>query len=111
MATDAVSESALKLASETLDAHARETVRWHFSPDTGSPFWLDWAKKQGSDPCSEIKCFADLITRFPHFQDEWLRDLQPEGWVPKKYQGRPFNILETGGTTGMRKQRIGWGDY
>ena len=59
----------------------------------------------------EIKSFADIIARFPHFQDEWLRDLQPDVWVPKKYQGRPFNIFETGGTTGMPKQRIGWDDY
>ncbi len=26
-------------------------------------------------------------------------------------KGRPFNIFETGGTTGMPKQRIGWEDY
>ena len=25
--------------------------------------------------------------------------------------GRPFNIFETGGTTGMPKQRIGWDDF
>ena len=31
--------------------------------------------------------------------------------MPKKYQGRPYNIFETGGTTGMPKQRIGWDDY
>ena len=57
-----------------------------------------------------MKSFAAL-QRFPHFQDEWLRDLQPEVWVPKQFQGRPFNIFETGGTTGMPKQRIGWDDY
>src|SRR5260221_8578032 len=49
--------------------------------------------------------------RFPHFQDEWLRDLPNEIWVPKRLQGRPFNIFETGGTTGMPKQRIRWEDY
>ena len=58
-----------------------------------------------------MKSFADLIARFPHFQDEWLRDLQPDVWVPAKYKGRPYNIFETGGTTGMPKQRIGWDDY
>ncbi len=97
-------------APETLDAHVRDIIQWHFSPDTGCPFWLDWAKKAGWNPAAEIHGFADL-QRFPHFQDEWLRDLQPEVWVPKKFQGRPFNIFETGGTTGMPKQRIGWDDY
>ena len=31
--------------------------------------------------------------------------------VPAAYKGKPFSIFETGGTTGMPKQRIGWEDY
>jgi phenylacetate-coenzyme A ligase PaaK-like adenylate-forming protein len=111
MATAATLDSpAVIAAREQLDAHVREIVRWHFSPETGCSFWLEWAKKAGWNPAHEIKTFADL-GRFPHFQDEWLRDLQPEVWVPQAYRGRPFNIFETGGTTGMPKQRIGWDDY
>jgi phenylacetate-coenzyme A ligase PaaK-like adenylate-forming protein len=100
----------VKAAQEKLDAHVCEMMRWHFSPETGCPFWLDWAEKAGWNPAETIKCFAGL-QRFPHFQDEWLREMQPEVWVPKQWQGRPFNIFETGGTTGMPKQRIGWSDY
>src|SRR6266704_6156359 len=110
MATEPSSQLAIRAAQHQLDSHAREIVRWHFSPETGCSFWLDWTKKAGWDPTKEVNCFDDL-TRFPHFQDEWLRDLLPEVWVPKAYQGRPFNIFETGGTTGMPKQRIGWDDY
>ena len=102
--------NAIKAAQDQLDAHVRDIIQWHFSPETGSPFWLDWAKKAGWNPATEVKSFAD-IRKFPHFQDEWLRDLPNEIWVPKKFQGRPFNIFETGGTTGMPKQRIGWDDY
>src|SRR5215467_8516671 len=98
-------------STQTLDSHVREIIRWHFSPETGSTFLLDWAAKAGWDPVKQVSSFADLIARFLHFQDEWLRDLQPEVWVPKAYKGRPFNIFETGGTTGMPKQRIGWDDY
>jgi phenylacetate-coenzyme A ligase PaaK-like adenylate-forming protein len=98
-------------ASTQLDAHCREIINWHFSPETGCPFWLDWAKKAGWDPRKEIKSFADLQAKFPHFQDEWLRDMQPEVWVPQQFKGKPFNIFETGGTTGMPKQRIGWNDF
>src|SRR5258708_5792372 len=111
MSADSISPQAVETAREKLDGHVREIVQWHFSPETGSPFWLDWAKKAGWDPRAEVKSFGDLVARFPHFQDEWLRDLQPEMWVPRKFQGRPFNIFETGGTTGMPKQRIGWDDY
>ncbi len=105
-----IDPASIKAAQDQLDAHVREIVQWHFSPETGSPFWLDWAKKAGWNPATEVKSFADIL-RFPHFQDEWLRDLPNEIWVPKKYQGRPFNVFETGGTTGMPKQRIGWDDY
>ncbi len=110
-ANSASLEAKTHAAQQQLDAHVREIIQWHFSPETGCPFWLDWAKKAGWDPAQEVKCFADIIAKFPHFQDEWLRDMQPEVWVPRQYKGRPFNIFETGGTTGMPKQRIGWEDY
>ena len=74
--------SAPAQAQEQLDAHTREIIAWHFSPETGCPFWLDWAKKNFWNPAQEIKSFADIVAKFPHFQDEWLRDLQPEVWVP-----------------------------
>jgi phenylacetate-coenzyme A ligase PaaK-like adenylate-forming protein len=110
MPADTSPTSSVSSAREQLDAHVRQIIQWHFSPETGSPFWLEWAGKAGWNPLKEVSKFEDLM-RFPHFQDEWLRDLQPEVWVPKKYLGRPFNIFETGGTTGMPKQRIGWDDY
>lgn len=105
-----VSSDAIQIAQEQLDAHVREIVAWHFSPETGCPFWLNWAKGAGFDPVREVRGFDDLM-KFPHFQDEWLRDIDPHEWVPKPYAGRPFSVFETGGTTGMPKQRIGWEDH
>ncbi len=96
-------------AQEKLNTHLQEIISWHFSSETGCPFWLEWMSKN-FDPKQEIKSFADMI-KFAHFQDEWLRDLQPEVWVPNAFKGKPYNIFETGGTTGMPKQRIGWEDY
>ena len=97
-------------AAEQLDAHVREIVAWHFSPETGCPFWLDWAKKADWNPIETVRTFSDL-RRFPHFQDEWLRDEPNERWIPRAYEKRPFYVFETGGTTGMPKQRIGWEDH
>jgi phenylacetate-coenzyme A ligase PaaK-like adenylate-forming protein len=97
-------------AAEKLDQHVSEIINWHFSPETGSPFWLNWAK-ENFDPRGKVNTYADIIAQFPHFQDEWLRDLQPEVWVPAAFKGKPYNIFETGGTTGMPKQRIGWNDF
>jgi phenylacetate-coenzyme A ligase PaaK-like adenylate-forming protein len=104
-------EQSVQEAKQALDAHVREIIHWHFSPETGCPFWLEWFGKQDWNPVEAINSYDDLVAKFPNFQDEWLRDLQPEVWVPKQYKGRPFNIFETGGTTGMPKQRIGWDDY
>jgi len=102
--------AAAKASAEKLDAHVREIIKWHFSPETGTPFWLDWAKKNNFDAIKDVKSYADMV-KFPHFQDDWLRDEQNERWVPKAFDGKPFNIFETGGTTGMPKQRVGWNDY
>ncbi len=103
------SPEAVQAASADLDRHVREIMAWHFSPETGCPFWLRWAQKNW-DPRSMIQTARDLL-QFPHFQDDWLRDEQPDVWVPAAFKGQPYNIFETGGTTGMPKQRIGWNDY
>ncbi len=104
-----VASEAVAKAKEQLNTHLREIIDWHFSPETGCPFWLDWVSKN-FDPRKEITQIEDML-KFSHFQDEWLRDLQPEVWVPRAFKGQPYNIFETGGTTGMPKQRIGWNDF
>lgn len=100
----------VKAASEELDQHVREMVEWHFSPETGCPYWLGRAEGLGWDPRTEVKCFADLL-KFDHFDDEVLRKEDPARFIPAAFAGRPYNVFETGGTTGMPKQRIGWDDF
>ena len=97
-------------AAAQLDAHTLEMVKWHFSPETGCPYWLEKAKSLDFDPLTDIKSFAD-ISKFPHFDDEVLRKEDPAKFIPQAFAGRPYNVFETGGTTGMPKQRIGWDDY
>ena len=97
-------------AAEALDAWVREVVAWHFSPDTGTPFWLEHARGLGFDPRKEIKSYADL-GRLGPFQDEWLRGGPVRRWVPKGYAGRPVSIFETGGSTGVPKSRINIEDF
>jgi len=96
-------------AQTQLDHHLREIVAWHFAPETGCPFWLEWAA-ENFDPREAVKTTDDL-KKFPHFEDEWLRELPPERWVPAALKGQPYSIFETGVTTCMPKQRIGWNDF
>ena len=63
-------------------------VQWHSAPETGCPFWLDFASKLDWDPRPEIQTYNDL-DRFGFFQDEWLRGGPVRRWVPKAYANRP----------------------
>jgi hypothetical protein len=103
-------ESLVRSAAESLDAHVREIVAWHFSAESGTPHWLEWRENAGWDPVEEVRGFADLL-RFENFDGELLRTLPHEVWIPRAYQGRAFSVFETGGTTGMPKQRLSWDDY
>ena len=98
-------------ANERLDAWVREVVAWHFDPNTGTPFWLEYAQQQLDwDPRKEIHGFKDL-SRFPAFQDDWLRGGPVRRWVPKAYADKPIYVFETGGSTGIPKSRINVDDF
>jgi phenylacetate-coenzyme A ligase PaaK-like adenylate-forming protein len=97
-------------ARDALDAQVREIVAWHFDTSTGCPFWLDYAKKLGWDPRSEINTFGDL-KRLGLFEDEWLRGGPVQRWLPRGLAGKPVFVFETGGTTGTPKTRIACDDF
>lgn len=101
---------AVRAARAQLDAHVRDMVAWHFSDETGTPFWLDWARSAGLDVVGAVRTFADLA-RLPRFEDQWLRREPHARWVPRGLAGRPYRIFETGGTTGNPKQRLSWEDH
>ena len=97
-------------ARQRLDAHVRDMVKWHFSPETGSPFWLDYAARLDFDPRDRIGGYADLRL-LGHFQDEWLRGGPVRRWLPKGLEGKPLYAFETGGSTGLPKTRLNIEDF
>ncbi len=107
-------DAKVRQAREQLDAQVREIVRWHFNPETGTPFWLEKAKSFSFNPLKDVNSFADLKL-FGHFEDEWLRGGPVRRWVPKALQDKPIYVFETGGTTGIPKSRVvvedHWIDY
>src|SRR5258706_148126 len=108
--TATASSSAVTEAKQRLDAHVREIVQWHFNPETGCPFWLEYVTKLSWDPRREIQKFEDL-RKFPLFQDEWLRGGPVRRWVPKGLADKPAFVFETGGTTGVPKSRVQMEDF
>ena len=85
-------------------------VAFHFSEETGSPFWLDFKNKLDFDPRARIRTFADLSC-LGFFQDEWLRCREPRVFIPRAFADRPIYVFETGGSTGIPKSRINIEDF
>ncbi|HMJ36276.1 MAG TPA: hypothetical protein VK501_20410 [Baekduia sp.] len=88
------------------DEFLRAAMDWHFSPTTGSPFWLERAKSLDFDPRTDIKGFEDL-TLFPNVTNE-LRDVRAEDLIPQGYGPHPevLGVFESGGTTGAPKRIV-----
>lgn len=86
------------------DEFVKAGMRWHFSEDTGSAFWLEQAKAFDFDPLVDIKTFDDLKL-FPNVVSA-LRTVKLEDLVPKGYgsSGRLLDVYESGGTTGAAKR-------
>ncbi|WP_019854405.1 AMP-binding protein [Actinopolyspora mortivallis] len=81
-------------------------MRWHFSPETGSAFWLRKLDELDFDPITEIRDTEDL-TKFPDVSSE-LRDVRVEELIPRGYGNRPdvVGVYESGGTTGAPKRIV-----
>ncbi|MBY0458688.1 MAG: hypothetical protein K2V38_15220 [Gemmataceae bacterium] len=100
----------IRNARAQLDSHIREVVRWHFHPDTGTPFWLEKAKTFSFNPLTDVNGWED-VKKFPIFEDDWLRGGPVRRWVPKGFADRGVYVFETGGTTGLPKSRIVIDDF
>ncbi|WP_223069816.1 hypothetical protein [Paenibacillus caui] len=81
-------------------------LNWHFSEETGSPFWLEKRKELGFNPLVEIKTLDDL-GRFPDYSEELktvpTEKLIPQGLLNKKWS---FEVFESGGTTGAPQKIV-----
>ncbi|MEU7767805.1 AMP-binding protein [Nocardia sp. NPDC049190] len=86
-------------------------MRWHFSPDTGSNFWLARAAALDFDPVHDVRTFADL-RRFPNVVDE-LRTVPVQDLIPRGYgrNATVFGVYESGGTTGSPKRLVFLADW
>lgn len=88
------------------DELVRAAMQWHFSPETGSPYWLERARTLDFDPLTDIRTHADLA-RFPNVAAE-LRDVRVEDLIPRGYGAHPdvVGVFESGGTTGAPKRVV-----
>ncbi len=96
-------------AQHVRDSHLRDVIKWHFSEETGSRFWLAQKEALGFDPIEKIHTLDDLIEHFPTFDgDTHLRNVPAADWHPQGFADcKAWSMFMTGGTTGDPKRR--WG--
>lgn len=82
----------------TVKQWIKEMMEWHFSEETGCPFWLEKKKDLPFDPL-DIKCIDDL-SHFGLFNKEELIRRPIKDFIPLGFKDQPRRIFETGGTTG-----------
>ncbi|WP_018693712.1 acyl-CoA synthetase family protein [Algicola sagamiensis] len=81
-------------------------MRWHFHPETGSPYWLEKLSQLDFDPLTDIHDFSDL-QRFPDITNDW-KTLDVTQLIPKGCLAHlsDFHVFESGGTTGNPKRIV-----
>lgn len=100
-----IDEAAVDGPPPAADDWVRAIVRWHFDPDTGSPYWLRRRASLGFDPLTDVVTAADL-QRFPDVSADWstvpVEELLPRG----RAHGPAPSVFESGGTMGRPKRIV-----
>ncbi|MEV6471185.1 phenazine antibiotic biosynthesis protein [Streptomyces sp. NPDC051657] len=93
------------------DDLVRAAMQWHFSPETGTPFWLRRQETLDFNPRHDIRTMADLLL-FPQVVDD-LRYAPVEDLLPRGYGGTAevIGVFESGGTTGVPKRVLYLADW
>lgn len=85
----------------------RAVMRWHFHPQTGSPFWLRQRDTLSFDPLKDVQTVDDMRL-FPDVSELWkkiaVEELIPRGCNVSQESG--FCVFESGSTTGSPKRII-----
>ncbi|MFI9099114.1 AMP-binding protein [Streptomyces fildesensis] len=81
-------------------------MQWHFSPATGSPYWVKRAAELDFNPLTDVHTWDDLDL-FPDVSDEW-KDVPVDALVPAGIgrEGWDFQVFDSGGTTGRPKRIV-----
>jgi len=93
-------------APPDLDELVRATMAWHFSPATGSPYWVARASEFSFNPLTDVQTYADLAL-FESVPMDWST-IPATSLVPLGCRGKGgrFGVFESGGTTGAPKRIV-----
>lgn len=82
------------------DEWVQRIMSWHFSEETGSPFWLGKRKALAFDPLKDVRTLDDL-DKFGLFDKRELQTVNVNDLVPRGFRNQPRRTFETAGTSGM----------
>ena len=108
--TGATLDEKIKNARAQLDAQVRDIVRWHFSPDTGTPFWLEKAKAFKFNPLKDVNGWDDSRCSRSSRTTGCAAGRSTAGFR-RACKDKPWYVFETGGTTGIPKSRVVADDF
>ncbi|MCG7500093.1 hypothetical protein MHO82_24830 [Vibrio sp. Of7-15] len=95
---------------ENSDEFVQAIIKWHFSEETGTDFWLSIEKELGFDPIRDVKTIEDL-KKFPDVSDR-LRTVPIHHLLPRGLKGNSnISVYESGGTTGEPKYVVGYDEW
>lgn len=87
-----------------VDDVVRATMAWHFSPETGSPYWTGRAAGLPFDPLVDVRTFADLRL-FDDVAIDWAA-VPADQLLPRGCRDGNVGVFESSGTTGAPKRVV-----
>ncbi|MFZ5568802.1 MAG: hypothetical protein ACOZF0_00240 [Thermodesulfobacteriota bacterium] len=89
---------------QSADIWLRHVLSIHFDPQTGTPYWLEQARKMGVDVLQQIRSTDDLGILGP-MNPKALATRPVEDFIPRRYhlEKESFTLGDTAGTTGTPK--------
>ncbi|OCG41182.1 phenazine antibiotic biosynthesis protein [Gilliamella sp. Fer1-1] len=98
------------MCNDLFNQHLKSVMDFHFSADTGTPFWLKKKTNLGFDPLIDINSFDDLRL-FPDISEE-LKHIDVRELIPKGLEKfSDLGVFESGGTTGRPKKIVVFNEW
>ncbi|MBL4829499.1 MAG: hypothetical protein JKY55_06395 [Aliivibrio sp.] len=100
----------MSVNNQFFEQHLKDVIKFHFSQETGSPFWLEKKKSFCFDPLIDVRSISHL-SLFPDVSKD-LKQIDVETLIPKGLSTTPIaGIFESGGTTGKPKKVIAFDNW
>lgn len=89
----------LPILKISADEWVQRMMSWHFSEETGCPFWLRKRETLAFDPLKDVRSLADL-DKFGLFDKRELQTANVNDLAPRGFRNQPRRVFETAGTSG-----------